>query len=297
MIRMTRVAKRYGAQEALADLDWEVGEGEFCVVHAPSGGGKTTLLRLLTMEILPTEGQVQVGSFVSGRVSKGQRTQLRRTLGVVWEDFKLLEDRDIFENVALVLRTQGEWDRNKLQSRVEEALARVGLPGRGRSFPRELSGGQKQRAAIARAIIHQPLVLLADEPTGSLDPRSASEIIDLLFEIHASGAAVVLATKDEPLAMRLAERVGWSTWSAAGSCLTFPEWRHDPLVHSRGLARSLVPSLDDVHRPAQRVRLLPGARRVPPVHLERAARAQRAGRPPRGRRLPARLDKPPSARP
>ena len=207
MIRMSRVTKRYGAEEALNELDWEVGEAEFCVVHAPSGAGKTTLLRLLTMEILPTEGQVQVGSFVSGRVSKGQRTQLRRTLGVIFEDFKLLEDRDIFENVALVLRTQGEWDRVKLQSRVEEALARVGLPGRGRSFPRELSGGQKQRAAIARAIVHQPLVLLADEPTGSLDPKSAAEIIDLLFEIHASGSAVVLATKDEPLAHRLAGRV------------------------------------------------------------------------------------------
>ena len=204
MIRMTRVAKRYGAAEALADLDWEVGEGEFCVVHAPSGAGKTTLLRLLTMEILPTEGQVQVGSFVSGRASKGQRTQLRRTLGVVYEDFKLLPDRDVFENVALVLRTQGVWDRATLERRVDQALARVGLTGRGRSFPRELSGGQKQRAAIARAIVHQPLVLLADEPTGSLDPRSAAEIIDLLFEIHAGGAAVVLATKDEPLAERLA---------------------------------------------------------------------------------------------
>ena len=207
MIRMSNVTKRYGAEEALNELDWEVAEGEFCVVHAPSGAGKTTLLRLLTMEILPTEGQVQVGSFVSGRVSKGQRTQLRRTLGVVFEDFKLLPDRDVFENIALVLRTQGEWDRARLQSRVEESLARVGLPGRGRSFPRELSGGQKQRAAIARAIVHQPLVLLADEPTGSLDPRSGAEIIDLLFEIHASGSAVVLATKDEPLAMRLAQRV------------------------------------------------------------------------------------------
>jgi cell division transport system ATP-binding protein len=206
MIRMTRVAKRYGAEEALADLDWEVGEGEFCVVHAPSGAGKTTLLRLLTMEILPTEGQVQVGSFVSGRASKGQRSQLRRTLGVVYEDFKLLEDRDVFENVALVLRTQGVWDRATLERRVEEALARVGLPGRGRSFPRELSGGQKQRAAIARAIVHQPLVLLADEPTGSLDPRASTEVLDLLFEIHAGGAAVVLATNDEPLAERLLAR-------------------------------------------------------------------------------------------
>jgi cell division transport system ATP-binding protein len=203
---MSGVTKRYGAEEALNDLDWEVAEGEFCVVHAPSGAGKTTLLRLLTMEILPTEGQVQVGSFVSGRASKGQRTQLRRTLGVVYEDFKLLEDRTVFENVALVLRTQGVWDRATLERRVEEALARVGLPGRGRSFPRELSGGQKQRVAIARAIVHQPLVLLADEPTGSLDPRSAGEILDLLFEIHAGGSAVVLATKDEALAERLSAR-------------------------------------------------------------------------------------------
>ena len=206
MIRMTRVAKRYGAEEALADLDWEVGEGEFCVVHAPSGAGKTTLIRLLTMELLPTEGQVQVGSFVSGRAGKGERRQLRRTLGVVYEDFKLLPDRDLFENVALVLRSQGTWDRPTLERRVEEALARVGLPGRGRSFPRELSAGQKQRAAIARALVHRPRIVLADEPTGSLDPKASGEVLDLLFEIHAGGAAVVLATNDEPLAQRLLAR-------------------------------------------------------------------------------------------
>jgi cell division transport system ATP-binding protein len=200
MIRMSGVVKRYPAETALADLDWEVGEGEFCVVHAPSGAGKTTLFKLLTMEELPTQGSVQVGSFVSGRAGKGQRTQLRRTLGVVFEDFKLLDDRNLFENIALVLRTQGVWDRATLYSRVEEALARVGLAGRSRSMPRELSGGQQQRAAIARAIVNHPLLVLADEPTGNLDPRAAAEILDLLWEIHKAGAAVILATNDDALA-------------------------------------------------------------------------------------------------
>jgi cell division transport system ATP-binding protein len=200
MIRMTGVVKRYPAETALADLDWEVGEGEFCVVHAPSGAGKTTLFKLLTMEELPTEGSVQVGSFVSGRAGKGQRTQLRRTLGVVFEDFKLLADRNLFENVALVLRTQGVWDSATLHARVEETLARVGLAGRSRALPRELSGGQKQRAAIARAIINRPLIVIADEPTGNLDPRAAGEIVDLLWEIHRAGAAVILATNDDVLA-------------------------------------------------------------------------------------------------
>jgi len=200
MIRMTGVVKRYPAETALADLDWEVGEGEFCVVHAPSGAGKTTLFKLLTMEELPTEGSVQVGSFVSGRAGKGQRTQLRRTLGVVFEDFKLLADRNLFENVALVLRTQGVWDSATLHARVEETLARVGLAGRSRALPRELSGGQKQRAVIARAIINRPLIVIADEPTGNLDPRAAGEIVDLLWEIHRAGAAVILATNDDVLA-------------------------------------------------------------------------------------------------
>jgi cell division transport system ATP-binding protein len=207
MIRMTRVAKRYGAEEALADLDWEVGEGEFCVLHAPSGAGKTTMLRLLTLEELPTEGQVQVGSFVSGRAGKGQRTQLRRTLGVIYEDFKLLGDRDVFENVALVLRAQGVWDRPTLERRVEEALARVGLPGRGRSFPRELSGGQKQRVAIARALGGNPPIILGDEPTAALDTKTALGVMELLRALATDqGRAVVVVTHD-PRLERFADRV------------------------------------------------------------------------------------------
>jgi len=206
VIRMTRVFKRYASETALADLDWEVGEGEFCVVHAPSGAGKTTLLKLLTMEELPTEGSVQVGSFASGRTGKGQRAQLRRTLGVVFQDLKLLDDRNLFENLALVLRTQGVWDRAQLHSRVHEALERVGLADRERAMPRRLSAGQRQRAAIARAIVNQPLLVLADEPTASLDPRAAEEILELLWEIHRAGAAIILCTHDDGIARGQAQR-------------------------------------------------------------------------------------------
>ena len=206
MIRLTHVSQRYGAQVALDDVNFEVNAGDFCVVLGPSGAGKTSLLRLLTMEALPISGQVQVGSFVSGRLGRRERAELRRTLGVVFEDFKLLEDRNLFENVALALRIHGIWDRATLERRVDEALAQVGLPGRAHAFPRELSAGQKQRAGVARAIVNRPHLVLADEPTGNLDPAAGEEILDLLFEIHRAGTTILLATNNQDLAGRLAAR-------------------------------------------------------------------------------------------
>jgi cell division transport system ATP-binding protein len=206
VIRLTRVTQRYGSQVALDDVTFEVNEGDFCVVLGPSGAGKTSLLRLLTMEALPTSGQVQVGSFVSGRMGRGQRAELRRTLGVVFEDFKLLDDRNLYENIALVLRIQGEWDRPALERRVEDVLAEVGLPGRAHAFPRELSAGQKQRAGVARAIVNRPLLVIADEPTGNLDPAAGEGILDLLFAIHRAGTTVLLATNNRTFAARLRER-------------------------------------------------------------------------------------------
>jgi cell division transport system ATP-binding protein len=206
VIRLTHVTQRYGAQVALDDVTFEVHEGEFCVVLGASGAGKTSLLRLLTMEQLPTSGQVQVGSFVSGRMGRGQRGALRRTLGVVFEDFKLLEDRNLFENIALVLRIQGEWARSTLEKRIEDVLAEVGLPGRAHAFPRELSAGQKQRAGVARAIVNRPLLVVADEPTGKLDPAAGEGILDLLFAVHKAGTTILLTTNNHPLAERLRER-------------------------------------------------------------------------------------------
>ena len=206
MIRLTHVSQRYGAQVALDDVNFEVNAGDFCVVLGPSGAGKTSLLRLLTMEALPISGQVQVGSFVSGRLGRGARAELRRTLGVVFEDFKLLGDRNLFENVALALRIHGVWDQVTLERRVDEALAQVGLPGRARAYPRELSAGQKQRAGVARAIVNRPHLVLADEPTGNLDPAAGEEILDLLFAIHRAGTTILLATNNQDLADRLATR-------------------------------------------------------------------------------------------
>ena len=208
MIRLTRAEKRYGDMIALAEVTWEVGPGEFVVLLGPSGAGKTTLLRLFTLEEKPTAGTVEVGSISAGRVSRGERTQLRRTLGVVFEDFKLLDDRNLFENVAIALRIQGVWDHETLVRRVEEILARVGLPGRGHAFPRELSAGQKQRVAIARAVANAPRVLLADEPTGNLDPRTAGHVFQALAQlVRASGLAAVIATHNMELAQRMDRRV------------------------------------------------------------------------------------------
>jgi len=206
LIRLTHVSQRYGAQVALEDVNFEVAPGDFCVVLGPSGAGKTSLLRLLTMEADPTGGQVQVGSFVSGRLGRNQRAALRRTLGVVFEDFKLLEDRNLFENVALALRIHGVWDKATLERRVDEALVQVGLPGRAHAFPRELSGGQKQRAGVARAIVNRPHLVLADEPTGNLDPAAGEEILDLLFQVHRDGTTILLATNNQELAAKLAAR-------------------------------------------------------------------------------------------
>jgi cell division transport system ATP-binding protein len=158
------------------------------------------------METQPTAGQVQVGSFISGRLGRGQRAELRRTLGVVFEDFKLLDDRNLYENIALVPRIHGEWDRATLEKRVEDVLTEVGLPGRAHAYPRELSAGQKQRAGVARAIVNRPLLVLADEPTGNLDAAAGDAILDLLFEIHRAGTTVLLATNNRALVERLRGR-------------------------------------------------------------------------------------------
>jgi cell division transport system ATP-binding protein len=200
VIRFAEVSKRFGSKEALASVSWEVPAGERVVVLGASGSGKTTLLRLITMELLPTEGVVQVGDFSSQRMSGGKRIRLRRSLGIVFEDLRLIPDRDVSDNVALALLTRGEWDSKRVAEQVREALGRVGVAERGHDPPAALSSGERQRVAVARALVAHPAVVVADEPTRHLGGDPADLILDALREPHAQGATVVLATNDEGVA-------------------------------------------------------------------------------------------------
>ena len=194
MITFEHVTKRYGERLALDSVSWHMDEGECVVFLGHSGAGKTTLLRLITHEAQPTSGTVSIGTFRGGRLTRSKRALLRRTLGIIYEDFRLLADRTVFENVALAVRIAGRFVDSEVVPNVLYALEEVGLQDKQTAFPGELSAGEKQRAAIARAIVNRPAVLLADEPTGALEPRSANEILTLLKRLHGEGAALVLVT-------------------------------------------------------------------------------------------------------
>jgi cell division transport system ATP-binding protein len=184
MIAFEHVTKRYGERLVLDDVSWRMDEGECVVVLGHSAAGKTTLLRLITHETQPTSGSVVVGTFRGGRLTRGHRALLRRTLGIVYEDFRLLGDRSVFENVALAVRIAGFFSDSEVVPRTLRALDEVGLRDLHASLPSELSFGQRQRCAIARAIVNRPAVLLADEPTGALESGSAGEVLALLKRVH-----------------------------------------------------------------------------------------------------------------
>src|SRR5438093_2580282 len=207
MITFDEVTRRFGERLALDSVSWHMDGGECLVLLGPSGAGKTTVLRLITHEIKPTSGTVLVGTFRSGRLSRSQRALLRRTLGVIYEDFRLLNDRTVFENVALAVRIVGQFSNDEVAPRVMFALQEVGLEHKKNAFPSELSGGERQRVAIARAIVNRPAVILADEPTGALQRRSADEVLALLRRIHGEGAALLLVTTREDVAESFGGRV------------------------------------------------------------------------------------------
>jgi len=195
LVRMEGVGYRYRDWPALEGVSMTLDDGEFLVVSGPSGAGKTTLLRLIWMDVSPQTGSLEVAGYRADAITRRELPRLRRKLGIVFQDFRLLPDRTVFDNVALPLQVTGTSSR-MIRRRVFELLAEMGLSHRRISYPHELSGGEQQRIAIARAMVAHPKILLADEPTGNLDPGVSKMIVDLLMEINHGGTAVIMATHD-----------------------------------------------------------------------------------------------------
>jgi len=209
MIAFEHVHKQYPTQRgewALEDLQLTIEAGEFVFILGHSGAGKSTILKLITLEEHPTRGRVTVAGFASDTIRRDEIPQLRRRCGVVFQDFRLIKDKTIFENVAYCLRMTGTLEHAVLTRAVARVLHSVGLYPKRDRFPQELSGGEQQRAAIGRALIHQPPILLADEPTGNLDAATGEEVMDVLVRLHHAGTTILVATHDEDLAQRLATR-------------------------------------------------------------------------------------------
>ena len=202
MIYLSDVWYRVGKHPILANINLRVDPGDFVCIVGPSGAGKSTLLRILHMEIFPTRGKVTVANFSARMISSREIPLLRRKVGMVFQDFKLLEDRDVFENVSFALWATGV-RRKLIKKRVFKVLAEVGLSHKRYSYIPELSGGEQQRVAIARALANEPFVLLADEPTGNLDKDTTRDIMDLLKKINTKGTAIVMATHKEDLVQTL----------------------------------------------------------------------------------------------
>ncbi|MGH9307748.1 MAG: cell division ATP-binding protein FtsE [Vicinamibacterales bacterium] len=206
MIEARNVSRMYGrGVYALHDLSLRVDKGEFVFLTGPSGAGKSTLLRLLLRQDVPTEGEMIVGGRNLAALTARQVQSYRRSLGFVFQDFKLLPRKTVLENVAFVPRVLGV-DFTQQQRRTFQVLKWVGLQHRMNAYPQELSGGEQQRIAIARALVNDPVIILADEPTGNLDPDLSLEIMNLLREVNARGTTVLVATHDRELIRRVGRR-------------------------------------------------------------------------------------------
>jgi cell division transport system ATP-binding protein len=196
VIRLKKVFMAYPrGMLALKDVTFHLAKGEFAFLTGHSGAGKSTILRLLYADEKPTSGDVRVSGYHLNAIRLRDVPRLRRRLGIVFQDFRLLEDRTAEENVAFALEVTGA-KRNVIQTKVMRVLAQVGLAAKAAQYPHELSGGEQQRVAIARALVNDPLVILADEPTGNLDERATRGIVQLLRDINAMGTAVLMATHD-----------------------------------------------------------------------------------------------------
>ena len=204
---MINVSKTYpGGSVALQDINVRIEQGEFVFVVGPSGAGKSTFFKMLFREVLPTTGKVIVNGQDLVKMTDKEIPYFRRQLGIVFQDYRLLPDRTVYDNVAFAMQVI-ETPYRKIKRRVNDVLDLVGLRKRAHAYPTELSGGEQQRIAIARAIVNDPILLIADEPTGNLDPETSWEIMDIFREVNKSGTTIVMATHDREIVDEMEKRV------------------------------------------------------------------------------------------
>ncbi len=207
MLKMTDVSKVYpGGSVALQNVDIHIEPGEFVFVVGPSGAGKSTFIKMLFREVLPTTGSIFVNGVDILSLTPNEIPYMRRQLGIIFQDYRLLPDRTVYENVAFAMEVI-ETPRRKIKRRVLNVLDLVGLRHRADAYPNELSGGEQQRIAIARAIVNDPIMVIADEPTGNLDPETSWDIMEIFKEINAEGTTIVMATHDKEIVDAMGKRV------------------------------------------------------------------------------------------
>ena len=207
MITFDHVSLNYDARHtALSNINIHIDKGEFVFIVGPSGAGKSTFVKILTHELVPKTGSVIVNNIKINKLKPSKVPYYRRSLGIVFQDFRLLSEKTVFENIAFVLRVTGAKSKD-IKERVNKVLDLVGLRGKEKELPSKLSGGEQQRVAIARALVNQPTLLIADEPTGNLDPKTSEEIMKLFTEINHMGTTIIMVTHNKDLVNAMHKRV------------------------------------------------------------------------------------------
>lgn len=206
MLTFNHVDFSFTNQPVFNDLNLQIDQGDFVFLIGKSGVGKTTLMRMIYMDLIPQNGYVEIGEYSSDSVREKELPYLRRKLGIVFQDYQLLDDRNVFDNLAFVLQVTGI-PRKQIKRKVLHALTDVGLAHKQNNMPNQLSGGEKQRVAIARAIINDPALVIADEPTGNLDPETSEEIIEILKKINQRGTSILLATHNYELVRKIDAKI------------------------------------------------------------------------------------------
>ncbi len=264
MIRLHNVSKVYNkSTHALKDVTVQIGDGEFVFLIGPSGAGKTTLLRLLIRDLLPTAGDVHVGEWHLNTLPNTKIHLLRRYVGTVFQDLKLLMDRTVYENIALGLEILGKPEQ-EITRDVKDVLELVGLGGKSGQFPLQMSAGELQRVAIARAIVGGPKILLADEPTGNLDPRTTLEILEILQQVNKIGTTVIMATHNETVVNDMKKR----TLTIEDGILSSDELRGKYHIQAKKKHSTHEKTPDHIHEKTEHIHTTDHKRHSDQVHKE-----------------------------